>query len=71
MAWQPASKKRKARDKSLIGTVCLGILAFGHSRNANLLQMIIGYYLQGYSVAKEVIFCAEPVGIDSGLYVSQ
>ena len=55
----PASKKRRVRDKSFIGTVCLAILAFGHSRNANLLQMIMGYYFQGYSV--------EPPRNDSGL----
>lgn len=59
----PASKKRKVRDKSLIGTVCLGVLAFGHSRNANLLQMIMGYYLQGYSVAKEVISVLNRLGL--------
>ena len=48
----PARKKRRVRDKDLVGTVCLGILAFGHSRNANLLQMVMGYYMQGYNVAK-------------------
>lgn len=59
----PASKRRRARDKNIIGTVCLGVLAFGHSRNANLLQIILGYYLQGYSVAKEVVLVLNRLGL--------
>lgn len=59
----PVHKKRRVRDKSLIGTICLGVLAFGHSRNANLFQMIMGYYMHSYSVAKEVVCVLNRLGI--------
>jgi len=58
----PVSKKRKVRHKSIIATVALCVLAYGHSRNANRFQIVMGYYLQGHNVTKDVLGALNRLG---------
>ncbi|RPB24665.1 hypothetical protein L211DRAFT_848511 [Terfezia boudieri ATCC MYA-4762] len=57
---------RKSRNKLLINTVVMSMIAFGRSRMCNSLQTPIGYYLQACGVPKRVIGVLNRVGLSVG-----
>lgn len=57
---------RRKRNKKLVGTVIMGIMAFARSRQCNALQTPIGYYLQASGVPKRVIGILNRLGVSIG-----
>lgn len=57
------AKRCSGRNRSLVSTIALCVLASGHSRLSNVLQTPLGYYFQASGVPKRVIGFLNRIGV--------
>ena len=58
-------RERTPRQKALVATISVGMLAFGRSRNSNRLQGLMGYYLFATRTGKRTIGVLNRLGIST------